>query len=138
VARKRALTDAQVQQMRDLEAQGWTKVALAERFAVSETTIANYLRERPEVVPMPPVQPAARAAVDEFIRGLGPLQGERLALAAVAGVLADRVDGARAAGSAAVAAKTLADLVERLAAGVRAEQSEAQARKALAAIGLAG
>ena len=132
--RRPLLSLEQVQALRQLEAEGWTRTALAERFNVSRTTIVNYLRE--DVAPAAPVAPTTRVAVDEFLAGLGELEGERRALAAVAGVLADRVDGARAAGSAAVAARTLADLIERLAADVRREEGEARARDALQAIGL--
>ena len=89
-----------------------------------------------DVTAVPADLRSARGAIDEFVAGLGELHGERRALAAVAGVLADRVDGARATGSAAVAARVLADLIERLAADARREESEGRARRALQAIGL--
>ena len=132
--RKPLLSLEQVQEVRDLQAQGWTRVALARRFNCSPTTIANRLNR--DVTAVQAGSRSAREAIDEFVSGLGELHGERRALAAVAGVLADRVDGARATGSAAVAARVLAEFIERLEAGVRREQSEERARRALKAIGL--
>jgi transcriptional regulator with XRE-family HTH domain len=130
--RKPLLTLDQVQAMRALEQEGWTRAALAGRFGCSRTTVANYLNGDLTV----PASRGARKAIDEFVCGLGELDGERRALAAVARVLADRVDGARATGSAAVAARVLADLIERLAADVRRDRSEERARRALKAIEL--
>ena len=132
--RRPLLTPEQAREVRDLHETGWTKTALARRFGCSATTVARYLNGGAAAAAVP--APLAREAVDRFVAELGELEGERRALAAVAGVLADRVDGARAAGSAAVAGKTLADLIERLAADARREQSEERARRALKAIGL--
>ena len=134
VSRKPILSLEQAQQLRALEAEGWTRAALAERFACSPTTISNYLNGASVARQEGP--PLAREAVDQFVSGLGELHGERRALAAIAAALANRIDCARAAGSAAVAARTLADLIERLAADVKREQSEEEARRALQAIGL--
>jgi hypothetical protein len=133
--RKPALTAEQAEQVRDLAAEGWSTRALGERFGISHTAIAGYLRTR--VTPASPVEPTARVAINAFVAGLGELHGEQRALAALATTLADRIDATRPAGSAAVATRTLADLVERLAEGVRKEQSEEQAHRALRAIGLA-
>jgi predicted transcriptional regulator len=134
MARAPLLTAEQAQEMRDLEAAGWTRTAIARHFNVSPTTVTNYLRE--DVVPVARRPATARRAIDEFIAELPELEGERRALAAIARTLADRIDGAPAAGSAAVAARTLADLVTQLGADVRREQGEARAREALQAIGL--
>ena len=123
-----------MQELRHLSAEGWTQVALAERFGCSPTTVANHLRV--DGVARHEGPPLARQAIDEFVADLGELDGEHRALAAIAAALAGRVDRSNAAGSAAMAARVLAELVAQLAGDVRRDQSEERARRALKAIGL--
>jgi ParB-like chromosome segregation protein Spo0J len=113
----------QRQELRALHGEGWTQADLAKRFACSPTTVANYLAG--DVVAERTT--SARQAVDEFVQALGPLDAERRAAAAIALALADRIDGSRGPGTAAMAASTLANLVRELASDVRREESEAHA-----------
>jgi transcriptional regulator with XRE-family HTH domain len=133
--RRPKLNPEQVAELRALAGKGATRTDLAARFGVSRTTVANLLRAGP-----PPVNGSepgvARAAVEAFIQELGELRGERRAVAGLALVLADRVDGSPSVAGAAAAVAQLATLVEQLEAGQTQEEANVRARRALAAVGL--
>jgi hypothetical protein len=139
MSRKPKLSGEQVEDLRKRHARGESKAALAAEVGVSPTTVANYLRvglSREERGAVSPAGSSARAAVDRFLDGLGPLAGERAALAGVARVLSDRIDTTPSAASAAAAAREVSAIVSKLAAGQTQEEAHVRARRALAAVGL--
>jgi hypothetical protein len=115
--RRPKLTPEQVAELRGLAGQGATRTDLAARFGVSRTTVANLLRDGHPSKWSATAPGAARAAVKTFIGELGELRGERRAVASLALVLADRVDGSPGVAGAAAAVAQLATLVEQLKAG---------------------
>jgi hypothetical protein len=135
--RRPKLNPEQVAELRALAGKGATRTDLAARFGVSRTTVANLLRAGPPPVNGSAAEPGvARAAVEAFIQELGELRGERRAVAGLALVLAERVDGSPSVAGAAAAVAQLAALVEQLEAGQTQEEANVRARRALAAVGL--
>jgi hypothetical protein len=140
------LSDEDVLELRKAARAGVRARELAARFGISRAYVYELAagRARPTAVaadtdPAPPAGAATRA-LDAFVDSLGPLRGERAALAALAALLADRLDAVAGVDSAAGVAAAervagrLVAIVERLADGEAREGAEMAARRMLEAI----
>jgi hypothetical protein len=139
------ISDDDVLELRKAAKAGASASELAVQFGISRAYLYELAagRARPTVVAAatdPAPADAATRAVDAYVDSLGPLRGERAALAALAALLAGRLDAVAGLDSAAAVmaservAGRLVAIVERLAEGEAREGAEVAARRILAAI----
>jgi hypothetical protein len=139
------ISNQDVLELREAASCGARATELAARFGVSRGYVYELVsgRARPAVLPAdsdPAPAGAAACALDAFVGSLGPLRGERAAIAALAAVLAGRLDAVAGVDSAAAVAAAervagrLVAIVERLAEGEAQEGAEAAASRMLQAV----
>jgi transcriptional regulator with XRE-family HTH domain len=114
----RKLSDAAVARMRAMAAEGWSRRQLAEEFNVSVQYVGRVLRgEQRAELPAPEARGEVGFALDEVFKDAEPRSGRTVVVAAVARLLARKIDATAAAESAAAAnaaPKLAAQLLEAL------------------------